>query len=80
MTVSLDNPEPKLSDLVEKAAAGEDVIIEKAGQPVARLVRVNEPLPLAPRVLGQWKGKFVVPDNFDAPLPDDLLRDFGMID
>lgn len=40
MTVSLGIPEPKLSELVEKAEAGEEVIIEKEGQPVARLVGI----------------------------------------
>src|ERR1039458_5391890 len=61
MTVSLGSPEPKLSELVDKAAAGEKVIIEKAGRPVAQLVHLSEPHvsePLrAPRVLGALKGK-----------------------
>ena len=61
MTVSLGSPEPKLSELVDKAAAGEKVIIEKAGLPVAELVHLSEPHvsePLrAPRVLGVLKGK-----------------------
>jgi prevent-host-death family protein len=60
------------SRLVDQAAAGEEIIIAKAGKPVARL------MPLAPterpkRKLGALKGKLVIPDDFDAPLPDDLL-------
>jgi antitoxin (DNA-binding transcriptional repressor) of toxin-antitoxin stability system len=79
MTVSLGIPEPKLSELVDRAAAGEEIIIEKAGSPVARLVSLSEP-PRAPRVLGVLKGKIRIADDFDAPLPDEILRDFGMID
>ncbi|HEX7948122.1 MAG TPA: type II toxin-antitoxin system Phd/YefM family antitoxin [Phenylobacterium sp.] len=60
------------SRLVDQAAAGEEIIIAKAGKPVARL------MPLAPterpkRKLGALKGKLVIPDDFDAPLPDDVL-------
>jgi antitoxin (DNA-binding transcriptional repressor) of toxin-antitoxin stability system len=79
MTVSLSSPEPKLSELVDQAAPGEEVIIERAGQPVARLVRLPEPL-REPRVLGMLKGKIRITDDFDVPLPDEILRDFGMID
>jgi antitoxin (DNA-binding transcriptional repressor) of toxin-antitoxin stability system len=79
MTVSLGSPEPRLSELVDKATAGEDIIIERAGRPVARLVRLSEPLS-SPRVLGVLKGQIRISDDFDAPLPDEILRDFGMID
>jgi prevent-host-death family protein len=79
MTVSLSNLEPRLSDLVDQAAPGEEVIIERAGRPVARLVRLPEPL-REPRVLGVLRGKIRIADDFDAPLPDEILRDFGMID
>ena len=78
MTVSVDNPEAKLADLVDKAAAGEEVIIEKNGQPVARLVIVEDPERRAG--FGSMKGKIWIADDFDAPLPDEVLRDFGMID
>ena len=78
MTVSLGSPEPKLSELVDKAAAGEKVVIEKVGRPVAQLVHLAEPL-RAPRVLGVLKGKIRIAEDFDAPLPDEILRNFGML-
>jgi prevent-host-death family protein len=73
-TVNLYEAKTQLSDLVERAARGEEVIIAKAGQPKARL------MPLArtqrPRKPGAWKGRVVVAPDFDAPLPEDLLEAF----
>lgn len=73
--VSISEATLKLAQLVDAAAAGEDVVIEKNGVPAARLVPV-EPTPKPPRRIGLLKGKFEIPDDFDAPLPDDLLADF----
>lgn len=56
-----------LSQLVEQAEKGEEVIIARAGQPVARIVALRSS---ARRVLGQWKGKVRMAEDFDAPLPD----------
>jgi prevent-host-death family protein len=73
-SVNIHVAKTQLSKLVDKAAAGNEVIIAKAGKPVARLV------PLAPagriRTLGALKGKLRVPDDFDAPLPAKLLAAF----
>ncbi len=52
-----------LSKLIEETVKGEEVIIAKAGKPVVKLVPHKERL--KPRKLGLWKGKVVVPDNFD---------------
>jgi prevent-host-death family protein len=60
-----------LSRLLRRVAAGEEIIIANRGVPVARLVPV--PPKKAPRVLGIFRGEFTVPDDFDAPLPDDIL-------
>jgi len=57
-----------------RVAAGEEVIISKAGKPLARLVPFNEPE--GQRPMGQDQGLFTVPDDFNAPLPDDLLAAF----
>ena len=57
---------------VQRIAAGEDVIITRSGQPVARLVPIDE----TTRVFGVDEGRFVVPDDFDEPLDDELLRGF----
>jgi antitoxin (DNA-binding transcriptional repressor) of toxin-antitoxin stability system len=54
--------------------AGEEVIIARAGKPVARLVPFA--LKREPRKLGTLAGKFHVPDDFDAPLPDKIIAEF----
>ena len=73
-SVNMHVAKTQLSKLVDKAAAGSEVVIAKAGKPVARLV------PLAPtertRKLGALKGKIKVPDDFDAPLPAKVLTAF----
>ena len=52
--------------------AGEDVVIARAGRPVARLVALGR----KPRQLGMLAGRVAVPADFDAPLPDDVLASF----
>ena len=64
----------QLSRLLEAAAAGEEVIIAKAGKPVARLVPIDATP--APRRLGILDGKIHVPDDFDDPLPDEIIVEF----
>ncbi len=59
-----------LSRLLERVAMGEEVIIAKAGKPVAKLVSV-ETRPKT-RKLGSAKGDFTVPDDFNDPLPKDI--------
>lgn len=64
-----------LSRLLARVAAGEEVVISKAGRPVARLVPfrdVRQPRPLG---LDQHLPHYIAPD-FDAPLPDDVLASF----
>jgi prevent-host-death family protein len=70
-TVNIHAAKTHLSRLVEDAAAGEEIVIAKAGKPLARLC----PLAQVPkkRVLGRLRGKLIVPDDFDAPLPDEVL-------
>ncbi|NJD30465.1 MAG: type II toxin-antitoxin system Phd/YefM family antitoxin [Gammaproteobacteria bacterium] len=63
-----------LSRLLDEVAAGGEVVIAKAGKPVARLVPM-EPVVRKKR-LGLLKGRIEVPDDFDAPLPPELLADF----
>jgi antitoxin (DNA-binding transcriptional repressor) of toxin-antitoxin stability system len=62
--------------LIDEAAAGEDVVIAKNGTPVVRLVPVRPTS--RRRGFGALKGKIRVSDDFDAPLPDDVLRAFGV--
>lgn len=71
--VNIHEAKTHLSRLLMRVAQGEEIVIARAGKPVARLVPV-EPKPS--RVLGQDEGLFEVPDDFDAPLPDDLQAFF----
>jgi prevent-host-death family protein len=61
----------QFSRLLRRVAAGEEITIANRGVPVARLVPVAHKK--EPRVLGIFRGQLNVPDDFDAPLPDDLL-------
>ena len=63
-----------LSRLLDQVAAGDEVIIAKAGVPVARLVPVV--VPLDQRPLGTEQGRVFIADDFDAPLPADVLDSF----
>lgn len=74
MAINLYEAKSNLSRLVERAAAGEEIVIAKAGRPMARLVPL-EPR-TAPRTPGLLKGRIRIAADFDAPLPDDLARAF----
>ena len=63
-----------MSKLIERARAGDEVIIAKAGKPVARLVPTQGVK--QPRRLGTLAGKLHVPDDFDDPLPGDIIAQF----
>jgi prevent-host-death family protein len=63
-TVNIHAAKTHLSRLVEDAASGEEIVIAKAGKPVARLCPLAQPKP--ERVLGRLRGKIVVPDDFDT--------------
>jgi prevent-host-death family protein len=73
-TVNVHAAKSQLSRLLDAAVAGEEVIIAKAGKPIVRLVPVEQKLER--RKLGTLAGKLHVPDDFDDPLPDDILADF----
>jgi prevent-host-death family protein len=73
-TVNIYEAKTKLSKLVDEAAQGEDVIIARNGKPVARLTALKpEKLPVR---FGLLKGKIWIADDFDAPLPDEILAGF----
>ena len=75
MTQSVGVHEAKthLSKLLGRVSAGEEITITRRGEPIARLM---PPAPPPKRVFGEDEGKFEVPDDFDDPLPDDLLKRF----
>lgn len=64
----------QLSRLLERAEAGEEIIITRHGRPVARLGPI--PKRTAPRRLGSLKGKIRTHKDFDAPLPEEILSAF----
>ena len=63
-----------LSRLLDRVASGEEVVSAKAGKPVARLVPCRPPQPS--RIPGQDVGKVQIAEDFDASLPEELLRLF----
>jgi prevent-host-death family protein len=75
-TVNIHAAKTHFSKLVEKAASGEEIIIAKAGLPVARLVPISLDALRPRRRLGGLAGKATIPPDFDAPIPDDVLDAF----
>lgn len=73
-TVSLYEAKTNLSNLVERAAAGEEIVIAKSGKPKALLVPLGDVRPM--RKPGQGRGKWRVGREFDAPLPEDVIESF----
>jgi prevent-host-death family protein len=71
LTVNIFEAKTQLSKLIGKAESGEDVIIARAGKPVARLTRLEPPKPKIR--FGLLKGKIHVADDFDEYLPEDFL-------
>jgi antitoxin (DNA-binding transcriptional repressor) of toxin-antitoxin stability system len=82
-TVDVEAAKPDLSTLVDEALSGEDVVLAKDGKALVRLMPI-EPAPDVKKdkfsTFGMLKGKVWMSNDFDAPLPDDLLRGFGVID
>jgi prevent-host-death family protein len=70
MEVNIHEARTHLSRLLEKGAMGEEVIIAKAGKPLAKLVPISSERPRFK--LGSAKGEFVVPDDFNDPLPKEI--------
>ena len=73
VTVGIHEAKTTLSKLIQRAHAGEEVVITNSGTPVAKLVSA---ISGGPRQLGRDVGRFDVPDDFNDPLPDDLLDAF----
>jgi prevent-host-death family protein len=73
-TINIYEAKTQLSKLVERAAAGKDVIIARGGKPVARLTSLNPPK--SKLRFGLLKGKVKVAKDFDAPLPEEFVAQF----
>ena len=74
ISVNVHEAKTHLSRLLERVAAGEEILISKAGKPMAKLTPLSKPQ--SDRVPGLDKGVIQIPDDFDAPLPDDVLELF----
>jgi antitoxin (DNA-binding transcriptional repressor) of toxin-antitoxin stability system len=72
--INIHKAKTNLSKLIDAASHGENIIIAKAGKPVARIVRFVSPKPK--RKPGALKNKIKIAEDFDAPLPDDILDEF----
>jgi prevent-host-death family protein len=74
MEINVHEAKTNFSRLLQRVAAGEEITIAKAGTPVARLVPIEPKI--EKRKLGIDQGRGWVADDFDAPLPDDILAGF----
>ncbi|MGH2390803.1 MAG: type II toxin-antitoxin system Phd/YefM family antitoxin [Chloroflexota bacterium] len=72
--INIHEAKTHLSRLVDEAADGEEIVIAKAGKPGARLVALESAR--QPRRLGLLKDKIWIADDFDAPLPEEVLELF----
>lgn len=73
-TVNIYEAKTRLSQLVDKAVSGEDVVVSRNGKPLVRITRLDAP---KRRIsFGLLKGRLSVPRDFDAPLPDDVVAGF----
>jgi prevent-host-death family protein len=75
MEVDIREAEHQFSQLIARAAAGEEIVISEAGRPVARLLPYKTKT--FKRVPGLDRGKVWIADDFDAPLPPDVGKLFG---
>ncbi len=74
MEVNIHEAKTHLSRLLEKVLIGEEVIIAKHGKPIAKLTALEEPK--HPRIPGRNKTRGSIKNNFNDPLPEDILKGF----
>jgi prevent-host-death family protein len=79
-TISITEAETRLSQLIEQAAAGEEIVIAKAGKPMARLMPLAEQTEPPRRVLGLGRGRLRVPENFNSLHAETIRKMFEGID
>jgi prevent-host-death family protein len=74
--VNVQEAKTHLSRLLERVEEGEEVILARAGRPIAKLV----PVMGEPRTPGRCRGRITIGEDFDAPLPDEFAQPFGLED
>ncbi len=72
-SINVHQAKTHLSELLRRVASGEEIVISNAGKPVARLVPIGG---VKHRRLGTDQGAFKVPDDFNEPLPAEVLDEF----
>jgi prevent-host-death family protein len=72
-TVNVHEAKTHFSKLLERVQAGEEVVIARAGAPIARLIPFARP---GKRALGLDSGRGFIAADFDGPLPEDVIADF----
>ena len=75
MLVNIHEAKTQFSKLIERAIAGEEVIVARNGHPLVRLTPVVSEMPV--RSPGKWKGQVRISSDFDE-LPVDVMEAFGM--
>jgi prevent-host-death family protein len=73
-TVNIYDAKTRLSQLVDRAASGEDIVVSRHGKPLVRITRLAQDK--RPIRFGVLKGRVKIAADFDAPLPDGVLADF----
>ena len=76
-TISLQDLVKDPNGLIDRVEAGERVLVVREGRAVAELRPITQPRSTS-RPYGLAAGAFRVPDDFDSPLPDSILKDFEM--
>jgi antitoxin (DNA-binding transcriptional repressor) of toxin-antitoxin stability system len=71
--VEIRDAEPQLEELIERGAAGEQILLARDGAAAARIVPVTS----MSAIRGAWRGRVRIADDFDE-LPDDIAEAFGM--
>ena len=74
MTINIHEAKTHFSRILKRVAMGEEIVIAKAGKPIAKVSPYAQDE--RERVPGKDQGLFTVPEDFDAPLPDDVLAKF----
>ena len=70
--VNVHHAKTHLSRLLDQVSAGDEIVIARSGRPIARLVPISQ----EPRKPGRLKGRIQMAEDFDAPLPEELLAAF----
>jgi len=75
-TINISHVKAHFSSLVAEVEAGREVVIARAGKPVAKLIPINKAKKRIGRKAGLLKGKIWIGPDFEDPLPDEILAAF----